>query len=208
MIRLCKKFNVAIGAHPGYPDKENFGRIDLLDKSISINDLTRIINEQLQLIQKVCTEEGVSLHHVKLHGALYNRAAKDRAVSDVVCKSIQAFDARLLLYGLSGTQMQAAAAAIKVPFANEVFADRTYQDDGSLTPRTECGALIENEEDAIQQVLHMVKEKGVRSLSGKFIPIQADTICLHGDGKHAVSFAKEIKSALVREGFKIAALSF
>lgn len=216
-IELALQHNVGIGAHPSYPDRANFGRLDILDHGpdhsdhdpttpgtrLHLRDLSAILTDQLGQLQKVCASFGVRLRHVKPHGALYNRAAKDAAVSDIICRTILAFDPSLLLYGLSGSEMKRQAQASGLTFVSEVFADRTYREDGSLTPRTEPHALIEDPTAAIQQVLKMVKEGKVTAGSGKDIPLSADTICIHGDGIHAVEFARTIHDTLLQNGISI-----
>jgi 5-oxoprolinase (ATP-hydrolysing) subunit A len=195
-VELALKNNVAIGAHPSYPDKENFGRIDILHKKVNLGELTRIVQKQIILLQEVCTSFGTQLHHVKPHGALYNRAAWDEEAAQAICSAIQQADAGLLLYGLSGSIMQKAAANHNLQFVHEVFADRSYQADGSLTPRSAANALINDTATALQQVLTMIREGQVNTITGQTIPIKAETICIHGDGAHAVAFAKAIYTSL------------
>ena len=202
-VELALKYHVAIGAHPSYPDKENFGRKDLIDLSVLREDVIEIIAEQVNRLKTICLEFGTSLHHIKPHGALYNRAARDKEVSSLICKAILQIDPSLILYGLSGSEMKNEADTYNIKFASEVFADRTYQEDGSLTTRDSPHALIENEEHALSQVIQMIKTRTVQSLNGKTIPIQAETICLHGDGKRAVQFAKLINDALRNEGIEM-----
>lgn len=205
VVDLCIKNNVAIGAHPSYPDKENFGRVDLLDTTLKQEDLFDVIVTQVKALQVICKDAGATLHHVKPHGALYNRAAWDIEVSNIICNAIKYVDENLILYGLSGSQMQATAAVQGIPFCNEVFADRTYQKDGSLTPRTAKNALIETENEAQQQVLQMVLQGTVHTATGNTIAIAAETICIHGDGKHAVAFAKSIYEVLKKYDITITA---
>ncbi len=228
-VQLAIRHHVAIGAHPSYPDSKNFGRIDLLgplpagdaviiperdasaDNSLIIpghGELMDIIREQLFRLQSICGEFGVRLRHVKPHGALYNRAAKDAAVSAVLCQAVAAFDPSLLFYGLSGSLMKPAAEQSGLHFVSEVFADRTYRADGSLTPRTDPGALIEDAGTAMLQVLKMVREGRVAVRDGGDAPITAETICLHGDGSHAVEFAQMIHGTLRRNGVDLCAPSF
>lgn len=195
---------VAIGAHPSYPDRANFGRVDLLGVSLRPEELPAIIQEQLHRLEQVCRRLGVRMSHVKPHGALYNRAAKDAAVSALIARAVAEFDASLLLYGLSGSEMGRAAEAAGLGFVSEVFADRTYRPDGSLTPRTEPGALIEDGDRAVAQVVKMVREGKVATGAGD-IALRAQTVCLHGDGPHAVEFAELIHGALINEGVRIAA---
>lgn len=205
-VELCLEHGVAIGAHPSFLDRENFGRIDLIGKIMRREDLPQILVEQIGLLQAICSEFGTRLHHVKPHGALYNRAAWDSAVSSFICTSIKETDPLLVLYGLSNSEMQNEATAYNIRFCNEVFADRTYQDDGSLTPRTQPNALIENEDQSIQQVLQMIKQQSVISVSRKTVPIRAESICIHGDGKHAVAFAQLIHQSLNEQHIAIKAI--
>jgi UPF0271 protein len=197
-VELALRHRVAIGAHPSYPDRTNFGRVDILGKGLSLEDIPGIIVNQLIDLQAICDEFGILLHHVKPHGALYNRAARDPEVSALVCRAIREFDPSLKLYGLSGSVMKAAAEKHGLVFVNEVFADRTYQPDGSLTPRTMPGALIEDEAQSMRQVMKMVKEGKVDVAGGGEIAILAETVCLHGDGSHAVEFAKMIYEGLIQ----------
>jgi len=219
-VELALKHGVAIGAHPSYPDKANFGRIDILDRPLRRVDLPGLLYEQLHRLQSVCREFGTQMQHVKPHGALYNRAAKDAAVSELIVRAVADLDPRLLLFGLSGGETQRIAEEHGLTFISEVFADRTYQPDGSLTPRSEPGALIEDPAKAVAQVLRMVQEGRVETVgrrrsagddtaggeSGEgTVAIRAETICLHGDGSHAVEFAGLIHGALTGKGIRIAA---
>ncbi|MFT3823256.1 MAG: 5-oxoprolinase subunit PxpA [Chitinophagaceae bacterium] len=202
-VALALQHNVAIGAHPSYPDRENFGRIDILGSSVQLSELHNIITEQIALLQQVCVEMGASLHHVKPHGALYNRAARDQAVSALICEAIAAVDPALQFYGLSGSLMQQEAELRQFTFISEVFADRTYQDDGSLTPRSQSNALIEEDGIALQQVLQMIQQGSVTAASGKTVPLHADTICIHGDGAHAVAFARMINETFQQQNITV-----
>lgn len=194
-VELALKHQVAIGAHPSYPDRDHFGRVDLLDTTLSPEELPGIIVDQLILLQAICDEFGVRLHHVKPHGALYNRAAKDATVSALICRAIREFDPALFLYGLSGSQLKEQAGHYGLSFVSEVFADRTYREDGSLTPRTEPHALIEDPEKAAAQAVKMLN-------TPSFL---AETICLHGDGSHAVEFARRIHERLSEKEIAIRA---
>jgi UPF0271 protein len=201
---------VAIGAHPSYPDRANFGRIDILGAGVELSQLADVVGGQLHRLQAVCREFGVRLRHIKPHGALYNRAAKDAAVSSVIGRAIIDFDPSLLLYGLSGSEMKRQADTIGLRFISEVFADRTYRPDGTLTPRTEPHALIDNPAQTVRQVLKMVKEGRVDvysrdGVSAGEVELEAETVCLHGDGDHAAEFAAMIRAALVEEGIGIRA---
>ena len=192
-ILLAKKYNVNIGAHPSFLDRENFGRTEIKKSPQEVYDL---VSKQIDLLQKIAADNNAVLHHVKPHGALYNMAAKDKQLAHAIAKAVKESDKNLVLFGLSNSFLITEAKAIGLKTANEVFADRTYQDDGSLTPRLQPNALIENSDEAIQQVLMMVKQKKVKTVSGKEIPMTAETICIHGDGRYAVEFAKAIRSSL------------
>ncbi|MDB5250855.1 MAG: LamB/YcsF family protein [Flaviaesturariibacter sp.] len=198
VVRLCLGAGVSIGAHPSYPDREEFGRRDLAGTTVKPTDLHGIVTEQLEALRDACRFEGASLTHVKLHGALYNRAAWDEQIAHPVCQAIADTDPSLIVYALSGSRMHDIATSCGLRTMHEVFADRTYQDDGSLTPRSMPGALVSTREAAAEQARRMIVDGTVRTLSGKVIPIIAQTICLHGDGPHAVAFARLLHS-LVNE---------
>ena len=192
-IDLALEHHVAVGAHPGYEDPENFGRIS---QNLYLLDIAELIAEQIYLFEKVAQPMGVQLHHVKLHGALYNDCAKDEHKSKIFIETIQAINPELLIYGLSGSHTIQQAILHGQPYLNEVFADRTYQKDGSLTPRQIEGSLIHDIPSACNQVLKMILQKKVKTLHEEMIPIQADTICIHGDGFHAVEMAQAIYQTL------------
>ncbi len=199
-IELALKYQVAIGAHPGFNDKVNFGRIEM---PISLPQLFDLITDQIFILQKIAAGFGEKLHHIKPHGALYNMAARDASLARTIAAAVRSVDANFILYGLSGSYLISEATALKLATASETFADRTYQLDGSLTPRSLPGALIENTKDSLQQVLQMINEKNVTTISGAIIPIKADTICIHGDGTHAVAFASQIRKTLVENNITI-----
>jgi UPF0271 protein len=201
-IDLCLQHNVAIGAHPGFNDKENFGR---LNQQLSDQALYDLVAQQLLILQQHCKAAGAILHHVKPHGALYNMAAKNQHMSTILAKAVYEFDPTLLYYGLSNSFMITEAKRMGLQTANEVFADRTYQPDGSLTPRTEKNALIENADVALAQVMQMIQSNTVKTVQGIEIEIQPQTICLHGDGAHAVDFAKAIHAMLLKNSIHIQA---
>lgn len=192
-ILLAKKHGVNIGAHPSFFDRENFGRTEM---QLPPQEIYQLIIDQLHMFQSVAETCEATVHHVKPHGALYNIAARDRFLANAVVMAIKDFDPELIVYGLSKSYLISEAVNLGLKTMNEVFADRTYQDDGSLTPRSQPNALIEKEEDAIKQVLQMVEEKTVTTVTGKRLPIGAETICIHGDGKHAVRFAQAIFNAV------------
>jgi UPF0271 protein len=203
IIESAMKHGIAIGAHPSYQDRANFGRVDIMDKKLSAEDLPEMLIYQVNKLQKICNEFGTKIHHVKPHGALYNRAAWDGVVSSFICTAINEIDNSLILYGLSGSEMKTAAASYNIRFVNEVFADRSYQDDGNLTPRSAGNALIETEEQSLQQVLQMALHGTVNAATGNTIPVIADTICIHSDGAHALAFAKRIHQTLNQKNIEI-----
>lgn len=198
--RLAVEHGVAIGAHPGYPDLQGFGRRNM---QLSPEEVYAMVLYQIGALRAIAEAVGGRLHHVKPHGALYNAAAKDRRLADAIARAVQAAGGKLLLYGLSGSALIEAGQAAGLRTCSEVFADRGYQADGSLTPRNQPGALIENTEKAVEQALEMVRNQRVKSLDGQWVPLQADTICIHGDGPHAVDFARALYGAFQREGVAV-----
>jgi UPF0271 protein len=202
-IELAQKNNVAVGAHPSFFDKENFGRTEMHLAADKIYDLIIL---QIRLIEKIAKHQHAKLHHVKPHGALYNMSAKDPGIANAIANAVKDFDEDLILFGLSGSHSITEAGRLNLKTASEVFADRTYQDDGSLTSRSQANALIEDVDKSVQQVLQMIKEGTVTSVNGKTIPIRADTICVHGDTKNAIELTKAINEALKREKIKIKAV--
>ncbi|HYC39604.1 MAG TPA: 5-oxoprolinase subunit PxpA [Chitinophagaceae bacterium] len=195
-VGLCTRNSVAIGAHPSFDDRENFGR---KEQSVSTVEIRALITKQLEILSREAEKQGARLHHVKPHGALYNQSAKNISVARAIAEAVRDFDPQLVIYGLSGSHSVYEARALGLRAASEVFADRTYQDDGTLTPRGRPEALVENVQGAVQQALHLVKDSMVRTISGKELLLVADTICLHGDGKQAVRVARAIFEALKRE---------
>jgi UPF0271 protein len=202
-IELAVKHKVAVGAHVSFLDKENFGRSEM---NLTANEIYELVEQQLIIIKEIADSFDIKLNHVKPHGALYNMSARDVAIAKAIAEAVKDFDSNLILFGLSESHSIHEAKAAGLKTASEVFADRTYQDDGSLTPRSQPNALIEDADKAIQQVLQMIKKGTVTSVSGKEIPIKAETICIHGDGKHAAAFAKTIYENLKQNNIDIKAL--
>lgn len=195
-IELALQFNVAIGAHPSFPDKENFGRTNM---NFPADEITGMVKRQVELLANIVEKNNCSLHHVKPHGALYNMASKDEVLAAVICKAVIETDDSLIIYAQSGSKLISVAASMGIKTCSEVFADRTYYADGSLTPRTVPNALLHDEHSVIAQVLQMITQQTVTTTGGKIIPVKAGTICIHGDGEHAVEFAKAIYE-LLRSG--------
>jgi UPF0271 protein len=201
-IEEALQHQVAIGAHVSFLDKENFGRSEM---NLPPEEIYELIIQQLIIINDIADSVDAELKHVKPHGALYNMAAKNKLLANAIARAVKDFNKELILFGLSGSHSISEAKAIGLKTISEVFADRTYQDDGSLTPRSQPKALIEDADKSIQQVLQMIKKGTVTSISGKEIPITAQTICIHGDGKNAVNFAKNIYTVLKKENIDIKA---
>ncbi|KGQ33051.1 5-oxoprolinase subunit PxpA [Gallibacterium anatis] len=195
-IRWAKESKVRIGAHPSFPDRENFGRTNM---QLPDDELKACLLYQLGAVKALCDAEGVSLSYVKPHGALYNQAAKDESLAALIALTIKQFDPSLKLMGLSGSLMLKVAQQHGLGIISEVFADRHYLADGSLVPRSRADALVDNDEEAISQVLQMVLQGSVPTVDGQDVAIQADSICLHGDGEHAISFAEKIRKALTEK---------
>ncbi|KGQ48881.1 LamB/YcsF family protein [Gallibacterium anatis] len=195
-IRWAKENKVRVGAHPSFPDRENFGRTNM---QLPYDELKACLLYQLGAVKALCDAEGVSLSYVKPHGALYNQAAKDESLAALIALIIKQFDPSLKLMGLSGSLMLKVAQQHGLGIISEVFADRHYLADGSLVPRSRADALVDNDEEAISQVLQMVLQGSVPTVDGQDVAIQADSICLHGDGEHAISFAEKIRKALTEK---------
>lgn len=202
-VKLTKQHNVSIGAHPGFADLVGFGRRNM---DISYKEAKAIIQYQIGALKAFCTAQSVGLRHVKPHGALYNMAAKDLDLALAICEGIYEVDSSLILLALSGSKMLEAAKKIGLNYASEVFADRAYNEDGSLVSRSKEGAVITDEEEAIQRVIRMVKENKVRTITGIDINLKPDSICVHGDGAKALEFVKKINESFKRENIEIAAL--
>jgi 5-oxoprolinase (ATP-hydrolysing) subunit A len=202
-VELARRHGVAVGAHPGFADRGHFGRREL---PVTPEEAAALVAGQIRTLQAVAASAGAAVRHVKLHGALYNLAARDRTLAEAIVRSIAATAVEPVLYVLAGSEMERAARAHGgVRAAAEVFADRTYQPDGSLTPRSQPGALIGDEKAAVAQVLRMVCEGRVRAVDGTEVPITAETVCVHGDGPHAVAFAGRLRAALAAAGVAVEA---
>jgi len=193
---------VAVGAHPSLPDLVGFGRRPM---QITPQEAYDMVVYQVGALAAVAAAQGARLHHVKAHGALYNMAAKDAALAQAICRAVRDVDGSLVLYGLAGSQLVAAAQELGLRAAHEVFADRSYQDDGSLTPRSQPGAMIEDLDAAVAQVLGMVRDGMVRSVNGRAVPVRADTLCIHGDQPNALVFAQGLRDALRDAGIAVRA---
>lgn len=202
-IAMAKEAGIRVGAHPGFPDLMGFGRRNM---NVSKEEAKAYTLYQLGALDAFCRAQGVKMQHVKPHGALYNMAAKDYDLSVAICEAIKEFDDSLIVMALSGGELVHAAKDMGLRVALEVFADRAYEEDGSLVARTKEGAMITDEEEAIRRVIRMVKEKKVTAITGKDIDIKADSICVHGDGAKALAFVERIREAMQAEGIEICSL--
>lgn len=199
-VKLALENNVAIGAHPGLMDLIGFGRRKM---DIKPQEAYDIVVYQIGALEAFVHAEGAKLQHVKPHGALYNMAAKDKILAEAIATAIYRVNPKLILYGLAGSELIKAGEKIGLKVANEVFADRTYQLDGSLTPRTMDNAIIHDEDKAIEQVLTMVQQGIVYATTGEAIKVKADTVCIHGDNEKALAFANKIKQRLQESKIEI-----
>ncbi len=199
-LELCKQFNVSAGAHPSFLDRANFGRREM---ELPVTELYELIIQQLLIMQEVAEMAEVTIRHVKPHGALYNMSAREPLVAQVIAKAVKNFDSTLSLVGLSGSCSIEQAIEIGLNTISEVYADRTYQDDGTLTPRTINGSMINDPAMAAAQVLEMIREGTVTTINGNKIPIVAETVCLHGDGPHVLQIAETICTTLKQQGIVV-----
>ena len=203
-IAMAKEAGIRVGAHPGFPDLMGFGRRNM---NVTPAEAKAYVLYQLGALDAFCRVNGVKMQHVKPHGALYNMAAKDYALSTAICEAIKEFDSNLIVLALSGGQLAKAAQDMELRTAMEVFADRGYEEDGTLVNRRKEGALIKDEDEAIARVIRMVKEGVVTAVTGKDIPIQTDSVCVHGDGEKALLFVEKIRKALTENDIKIRPLA-
>jgi 5-oxoprolinase (ATP-hydrolysing) subunit A len=202
-VELAIQHGVAIGAHPSFYDMEGFGRNEI---ALSKEEIYDIVLYQVSALEGFAKRQGRKLHHVKPHGALYNMAARIPGYAMAVAAAVKDIDPSLILYGLSGSELIKSGKAAGLRTCSEVFADRTYQDDGSLTPRSKPGAVIHEFERSVEQVMMMVNEGRVKTLNGNTIDISAETICIHGDHVGSAEFAKELNGSLTAAGFTIKAM--
>jgi 5-oxoprolinase (ATP-hydrolysing) subunit A len=203
-VELALEKGVAVGAHPSLPDLQGFGRRRM---NVSAAETYDMVLYQIGALAGFAIACGGKLAHVKPHGALYNMAAKDGKLAQAIAQAVKDFDAKLVLFGLAGSELVRAGERAGLKTANEVFADRTYQPDGSLTLRTQPDAMIHDVETAITQVRRLVGEGRVRTQQGGDVAVQADTLCIHGDEPGAVEFARRIRAALDADGVRVVAIA-
>lgn len=203
-VKLCKENGVAVGAHPGFPDLQGFGRRNMV---IPPKEVKAMVLYQIGALEVFCRANGLKLQHVKPHGALYNMAGKDYELAQAVCQAIAEADPELILMAQAGSMLQKAGEELHLKVAKEIFADRAYEEDGSLVNRSKPGAVITDENEAIQRVITMVREGKTTAITGKEIPMEADTVCVHGDGEKALLFVQKLKQAFTEEGIVVRSLN-
>ena len=196
-IEISKKNNVSIGAHPSFKDPENFGRKRL---NLPINEIKKLVIDQINILSNVADNKGIKVTHVKPHGALNNMACENYDLAKVISESIIQVNKELIFLVPTGSQMEKAGKKLGMKIAAEIFADRNYEDNGNLVSRSKDNAMIIDPEVAKKHVIKMVENQALNCYSGKQIPCEIDSICVHGDGKSAVNTAKEIKNGLIKSG--------
>ena len=202
-VGMIAEAGIAVGAHPGFPDLMGFGRRTM---AISPAEAKAYTTYQLGALEAFCRAHHLTLQHVKPHGAMYNQAGKDYELAKAICEAIRDYDDELIVMALSGGQLIKAAEDLGLRAASEVFADRAYEEDGSLVNRRKPGAMITDEDEAIARVVRMIKEQRVTAITGKDIPIRADSVCVHGDGPKALAFVTKIRETLTAEGVALTPL--
>jgi UPF0271 protein len=202
-IALAKDRGVAVGAHPGFPDLVGFGRREIKAAPAEVEDF---VLYQVAALAGMAAAQGLTLQHVKAHGALYNMACKDRPLADAIARAVAALDRSLILFGLPNSDLLRAGEAAGLRVAAEVFADRAYERDGSLVSRSRAGSVIHDPRAVVDRAVRMVKEKEVVTIDGATIALQADTICLHGDTPGAADLAGAIRRGLEEAGIRIEAI--
>ena len=203
-IEISKKNNVSIGAHPSFNDPENFGRKRL---NLSSSEIERLIIDQINILSKIADKKGMKVTHVKPHGALNNMACEDYNLAKIISESIIETNKELIFLVPTGSEMEKAGKKLGIKVAAEIFADRNYEDDGNLVSRSKSHALITDPEEAKKHVLFMVKNQAINCHSGKQIPCEIDSVCIHGDNESSLATAKSIKENLIENGLKLKPLN-
>jgi UPF0271 protein len=204
VIQISKKNGVSIGAHPSFKDPENFGRQRM---NLSSNEVRELIIDQYEILQKIAQDHGENVTHIKPHGALNNMACEDIDLATTLAKSINDISKDLIYLVPTGSKMEIAAKKLNMRIACEIFADRNYEDDGNLVSRKKPHALITDPEEAKKHVLNMVKNQSLNCHSGKQIPCEIDSVCIHGDNESSLSTAKSIKKNLIENGLQLKPLN-
>ena len=201
-VCAAKEHGVAVGAHPSFFDRENFGRKEL---NIAYQEVLDAVVYQLGIFQAIASALDVRPSHVKPHGALYNMAVRDAKLADAIARAIESVDSKLILFAPDKSELARAGEAHGLQIAREIFADRNYLNDGWLVPRTRRDALLHDPKEAAARVLRMLREGKVRSVEGSDVDVRGETICVHGDTPGAVEFARELRTRLESEGVRIRA---
>jgi UPF0271 protein len=201
-IAVAMRRGVAIGAHPGYPDREHFGR---RSGYVAAEALYETLAAQTSDFALIAAELGAAVTHLKAHGALYHDASRDQQLAECVARVAAELPGRVALVGPPGSALEVAAIRLSLPFIAEAFVDRRYRDDGSLVPRTEAGAVLDDAGDAVAQALSLAREGRVVTVSGKRIAVRADTLCIHGDTPGAEGLAAAVRAGLERQAVRVAA---
>ena len=204
VVQISKKNGVSIGAHPSFNDPENFGRSRI---NLSENEIKKLIIDQYEILQKIALKHGENVTHIKPHGALNNMACEDINLANILAKTIYSIDKELIYLVPTGSKMEIAAKKLNMKIACEIFADRSYEDDGNLVSRKKSHALITDPEEAKKHVLTMVKEQALNCYSGKKIPCEIDSVCIHGDNVSSLATAKSIKENLIENDLVLKPLS-
>ena len=202
-IEISKKNNVSIGAHPSFKDLENFGRKRL---NLPSNEVEKLVIDQINVLSNIAEDKGMKVTHVKPHGALNNMACENYDLAKIISKAIIQVNKELIFLVPTGSQMEKAGKKLEMKIAAEVFADRNYEDDGNLVSRSKDNAMITDHVTAKKHVIKMVENQALNCYSGKQIPCEIDSICVHGDGENAVNTAKEIKEGLIKSGITLSSL--
>ncbi|MBP2849059.1 5-oxoprolinase subunit PxpA [Dickeya oryzae] len=201
-VRWAIQYGVAIGAHPSFFDRENFGRTAM---NVPPETVYAQVLYQIGALAAIVKAEGARLFHVKPHGMLYNQAARDPVLAEAIARAVAAVDSSLCLVGLAGSELIHAGQRAGLKCRQEVFADRSYQADGSLVPRDQPSAVISSDELALAQTLEMVQRQRVRAQDGTWVSVQAETVCLHGDNAHALVFARRLRDSFTQYGIQVTA---
>jgi UPF0271 protein len=199
-VALASAHEVAVGAHPGFPDLEGFGRREL---NVTPRDVEDFVVYQIGALAAIAAAQGVRLQHVKPHGALFNMAARDASLADAIARGTAIIDRTLILFGLPGSELIGAGWRAGLRTASEGFADRAYQNDGALVPRQHQGAVIHEPQSVVQRAVRMVRERTVETIDGSVMPLLVDTICVHGDTPGAANLVSLIRGALVEAGIEV-----
>ena len=202
-VALAKAHGVAVGAHPGFPDLVGFGRREMKATAQEVEDF---VVYQVAALAGIAATQGVRLQHVKAHGALYNMACRDRALADAIARGVAMIDRTLIIFGLPGSELLHAGEAAGLAVAAEVFADRAYERDGSLASRSKPGSVIHDADAVVARAVRMVRDRVVVALDGSVIPLEAHTICLHGDTPGAAELARAVRAGLQSAGVNIQSL--